>query len=293
MVQKLHPSKPRVAAIVACHNRKNYTIQCLKTFFDEEGEFELYAFLFDDGSSDGTAEVVTASFERARVLVGDGTAFWNRGMSIAFDAAIAVGFDYYVWLNDDVLLERGFLGRLLAAHCCIEKPGTPAIVVGAVRSGDGKVIYGGQRIIKSSRTLTTYSLQPAEVPQSCDTFSGNCVLISADVVARVGNIDAHFFHNFGDFDYGLRAKSLGCHSWQIPGTVGYCEDNELKKLRVVQLQTGSLTVRWNAFFDRRLIDLRSRLRYFGRHLGIFGLLVALAPIRYLLPFGNLRVRPSD
>jgi GT2 family glycosyltransferase len=49
------------------------------------------------------------------------------------------------------------------------------------------------------------------------------------VVERVGNIDPAFVQQFGDFDYGLRARAAGCSVWIAPGTVGTCATHPLRR----------------------------------------------------------------
>ncbi len=283
-------STSTIAAVLACHNRRELTLQCLRAFFAEEISCRLVAYVFDDGSTDGTGDAVRTEFPQVELISGDGTAFWNRGMWVAFGKALKHSHDYYLWLNDDVLLDRGFVTSLVDAQAAHERAEAPAIIVGAMRTSSGEVVYGGQ-VIKAPRGfhLTTYTCAPAPHSQPCDTFSGNCVLIPLTAAQRVGNIDPHFFHNYGDFDYGLRARRLACTVWQAPGTIGVCDRNSTKERLIVDLTNGSLSRRWQAFGQARLIHIPSRIRFFVRHLGPWGLIIALAPVRYLLPFARKRL----
>jgi GT2 family glycosyltransferase len=279
------PVNKSIAAVLACHNRRELTLACLRAFFAAEVEYRLAAYVFDDGSCDGTADAIRAEFPDTTIIPGDGSAFWNRGMWRAFGAALDVGHHYYLWLNDDGQLDPGFLKRMLVVQQAAESSSSPAIVVGALRSDQGEVAYGGQMLRgPGAGNLTTVICPSSQQPQACDTFHGNCVLIPKSAVERVGNIDPRFFHNYGDFDYGLRARKAGCSILQAPDTVGVCNPNGLKQRLVEQLQSGSLTQRWRAFGQTRLIHMPSRIRYFVRHLGLWGLLVAVAPLRHLSPF---------
>jgi GT2 family glycosyltransferase len=220
-----------IAALLTCHNRKEQTLACLRALFSQElrPECRLVVYLTDDGSCDGTAVAVRERFPEVCLLAGDGTLFWNGGMRLAFGAALKGNYDYYLWLNDDTLLDSGVVAALLRTHTeVLTKSGAEAIVVGSTRSPqDGSPTYGG--VVRRSRLRRTrFSLvEPAAVPVKCETMNGNCVLVPHAVAARVGILDRAFVHGMGDFDYGLRACAAGFAVWVMPGFVGVCEKNAL------------------------------------------------------------------
>ena len=92
-----------IAVLMTCHNRVNSTLECLAHLYEQTAldRVVLSVYLVDDGSSDGTGEQVHERFPDVNVLKGDGSLFWNGGMHRAFGEALKVGFDYYLWLNDD------------------------------------------------------------------------------------------------------------------------------------------------------------------------------------------------
>ena len=60
----------------------------------------------DDGCTDGTIEAVRDKFHDVRIVKGDGSLFWNRGMLKAWEAASTEkSYDYYIWLNDDTIIK--------------------------------------------------------------------------------------------------------------------------------------------------------------------------------------------
>lgn len=68
--------------------------------------------LVDNGSTDGTAEWVRAQHPRVRIVTLPENRFFVRGMEAGIAAATR---DTLVLLNNDMVVERGFLGPLLAA----------------------------------------------------------------------------------------------------------------------------------------------------------------------------------
>ena len=98
-------------------------------------------YLTDDASSDGTSEIVQSQFPSVHIIKGDGNLFWNRGMHLAWSEAIKVGYDFYVWLNDDVILKPYFMEELFHTYSLA---GKLSIVSGIIIDiEDGQVIYGG------------------------------------------------------------------------------------------------------------------------------------------------------
>jgi GT2 family glycosyltransferase len=216
-----------IAILITCHNRRETTLSCLAALYQQKNNFDVY--LVDDGSSDGTADAVTQQYPQVKTLQGNGNLFWGGGMRLAFAEAMKNNYDYYLWLNDDTILESQTLSKLLKIHSeLVQENKADSIVVGSTQDSiSGKPTYGGA--IKSKRWYSNKFefLEPNQKLQECDTMYGNCILIPHSVAAKVGNIDPAFIHSLGDLDYGLRARQLGCSIWVAPGYVGTCSQNSV------------------------------------------------------------------
>lgn len=222
-----------VAVIMACHNRCQYTLSCLKSLSEQtlhDGTvFEI--FLLDDGSTDNTPESVRKGFPDTHIIEGDGSLFWNRGMHKAFSAAIQKGFDYYLWLNDDCVLYENTLEVLFNTSKELEARGYTCTIIGSAMQdpGNGSFSYGGVRRHRSKwGRVKLKRIAPSNVAIRCDATNGNCVLIPAGVVEKVGNLDPIFLHRWGDHDYCFRALQRGCTVWLAPGYLGTCSENSIE-----------------------------------------------------------------
>lgn len=214
-----------LAILIACHNRREKTLACLEAIYAQEVVCEIY--LIDDGSTDGTSEALKALYPKVHLFKGDGSLFWVGGMRLAFSEALKVGYDYYLWLNDDTWLDKGALAHLLDTHHRLAKEGYPtSIVVGSTRDRvTGELTYGGLQRSSRWHPLKFKRIEPSDRPQLCLTMNGNCVLIPHAVVEKVGILDPAFIHRTADYDYGLRATKLGCSVWVASGYVGSCARN--------------------------------------------------------------------
>lgn len=219
----------RIGVLMTSFNRREYTLRALRGVFAQReiGTLELTVFLVDDASTDGTEEGVRAEFPEVRVLRGDGSLYWNRGMRVAFAAAMQEGFDAYLLLNDDTMLSQDAVQRLVGEYDAQARAGVTSIVVGSTRSAEtGELSYGGMRVRRHGLTVAFEEIAPdAEDATPCETMNGNIVLIPAAVAEEVGNLEERFHHHFGDLDYGLRARRAGFAVVIAAGYLGECGNN--------------------------------------------------------------------
>ena len=264
---------------MTCHNRIESTIACLEALKKQKPFWgSLSLFLVDDGSTDGTSSAVVDVFPDATVIVGDGSLYWCGGMRLAFTQAILKGYDFYLWLNDDTCIENDALLRLFQTYKAASTQLTNSLIIVGSTYGQNKqaLSYGGWR---ERTTGTTFSTSWEKVPPdmsnwiTCDTMNGNCVLISSDVVNKVGNLDAHFTHGIGDLDYGLRAKKAQCQIVIAPGYYGFCSINDGTDLWTDRQLP--LLVRWRRFLGPKGFPIKEWMVFSRRHRGQFWVLAWL------------------
>jgi len=220
-----------VAILIACHNRRENTLACLKSVFDSTlpVNTSLDIFLVDDGSQDGSGESVRRFFPSVHVIDGDGNLYWNGGMRVAFAAALKRGFDYYLWLNDDTFLYPETISGLLnSAKFNESAAGRAVAVVGTTQLTHGSPpTYGGLVSKNRWKKLSLSIVDPLSNSLSCDTVNGNCFLIPKAIAQSVGNLDSAFVHSMGDIDYGFRIRQAGFPIVVMAGYAGSCAHNSI------------------------------------------------------------------
>ena len=194
----------KVAILLTVFNRREKTLKCLDICYRQidamksEGIYDFHIYMVDDGSSDGTSDAVREIFPQTSIIRGNGGLYWNQGMRLAWDTAVLQSPDFYIWINDDTFLEQNALGTLMETSNFLKHK---AIVVGTAEDSEGRLSYGGR-----TRYGKLVTPDPT-IPVPCWTFNGNLVLIPAYVYRILGNLDEHYQHSFGDFDYGARAAA--------------------------------------------------------------------------------------
>lgn len=211
--------------LIACHNRRNLTVRAITTFAAAattagvKADFTVY----DDGSTDGTAEALAALDLPIIRIAGDGSAFWSRSMAEAEKHVLHSYGDegYVVWLNDDVELDEDFLEVALAAA----KRVPSAVLVGAMRDPEtGHLAYSGQRR-GGLHPFNFVLVQPDGTLQVIETFNGNLVFVPMKIARVLGGIDGSLSHFGGDTDYGIRVCEGGFELLLLPRVVGSCAQN--------------------------------------------------------------------
>lgn len=254
-----------IAILLTCHNRKDKTIHCLAALYDQIGITDAYSievFLVDDASTDGTADVIKINFPEVNIIAGNGNLFWNRGMHLAWETAAATkDFDYYLWLNDDTILDPTSLLELIKTHAIATSfEQREVIITAACRSDINNDIfsYGGRN--------EEGSVIPNGTLQSCKYINGNCVLVPKAVYKILGNLSEDYTHGIGDFDYGLRALQIGFKCFTTKDYIATCEPNsEIAGWCNPNL---SLLKRWSLFHSPKGLNIREynffRKRFWGK-----------------------------
>ena len=200
-----------VIALVASHNRRERTLACLRALLRQNlADHDIEAILVDDGSSDGTGGAARELSDRVDVIRGSGDLDRAGAMALAEQHAKARRPDYLLWLNDDVVLYDTAVETLMAAR---DTSDDRRIVVGSLVDPEtGAPTYGGANRV-DWHPMRFHLVAPTDgTPRPAMTFNGNVALVPRRVYESVSGIDGRFAHAYADFDYGLRARSLGFES---------------------------------------------------------------------------------
>lgn len=216
----------KVLSIFTCYNRKQKTKKCIETIVACNPICDFTFVVADDGSTDGTYEMLQDLQSKVciHIVRGKGDWFYSGGMHAGMKYALQNlphDFDYMLMMNDDVeFLENSI-------HCMISQSISQgdAVVVGAMCNDRYELSYGAVKYI-SGYKYRKMELSEWETP--ADTFNANCVLIPYKAFERVGAMDVYYRHSLGDFDYGLSLKRAGYIVYQSKEFTGMCNNNDSK-----------------------------------------------------------------
>ncbi len=218
----------RIAVVTPVHNRKDITLLCLRSLFHADlSGIELYVYVVDDGSTDGTADAIREIFPMVTVIPGTGDLWFTGGMNRGIEAAMENSPDYVLAINNDNVFDPAFLQRLL--NCAQENP--RSIVGGLLLLWDQphrvfqvapqwSILSGGYRHWNHQTVWTVPSL-----PWEVELIVGNCVLFPADAIKECGLMNEKLFPHYGDAEYTPRMRR---HGWKLliePRARVFCQPN--------------------------------------------------------------------
>lgn len=244
----------KIAVLLTCFNRVDKTSKCLHNLYKIDSNLKI--FLVDDASTDSTAQIIGEYFPQVIIIRGSGNLYWNRGMNLAWTtAAESDDFDFYLWLNDDVLLYEDSLKELFE---CSRIKNHQAIISGIIESKNSeKVLYGGSDKNK-------IMLQPNHTIQEIKFMNGNVVLIPKEVFQTIGYLDPIFHHDLGDVDYGLRAIENNFKVYTTRKAVAIGEANPQCRVR---LENSNMSKRFKKLYSplgsNPFINFHFRKRHYG------------------------------
>ncbi|MEO0644774.1 MAG: glycosyltransferase family 2 protein [Cyanobacteria bacterium J06650_10] len=198
-------SSSSICILIPIHNRKAITLQCLCGLSKCNLGPKYHIVVIDDGSTDGSAELIQKKYPEVSILQGDGTLWWTGAIKLGMQYAYSLDCDYMIWLNDDCLVQPSTIEQLVEFVA-----GNQNSIIGGV--GYEKTLptqpsFGGkQKKIFQYRMLM---LARREI-YSCDLLSGNLVCMPTSVVQDIGYPDPKkCAHYGGDSHFLIRARKAG------------------------------------------------------------------------------------
>jgi len=259
----------KIAVLITSYNRKQKTLNCLTSLYNSDlpvlsGDIDI--FLVDDGSTDGTAAAVAEQFPQVKVIKGTGNLYWARGMMLAWETADASGekYDAYFLLNDDVILRKDIFINIQTTHeYCLKNYYQEGIYICSTQDPlNKKITYGGTLINKKRIRVKKYRIIPSQEPVQCTMANANILIVTEQVVKRIGKFDPVFVQKFADYDYTYRASKAGIPVLVCPAIGGYCKNDHPKGW----LSFGtSLKKRLEYLYSPKGLEYHQQLYYLKKH----------------------------
>ena len=200
-----------VSVIIPIRNRIGYTRYILSQIYEQLSHthsHQISVIVVDDGSTDGTSDMIRNQFTAVHLIEGDGCLWWTGAICLGMKYAIEkLESDYIVWLNDDISLAEDFIVKL--CDICESGELSNALIGGIIRDKTYKdwIVFSGMVNKKLIRSIDNFGTAEAiEV----DTLNGNLAIIPRVVIDKIGLPDAKRFRHYGgDFEFLFRAKNAG------------------------------------------------------------------------------------
>jgi GT2 family glycosyltransferase len=215
----IHPLSPesRCSVIIVGYNHRTDLLRCLASL---RGSTAAEIILVDNGSSDGTAEAISALFPEVHLVrscenLGFGRAC-NLGARLANGHALA-------FLNPDTLVTPGWLEALVQALNRDPKAGLATSKVLLLHDRE-RINTCGNDVHLTGLTLCRGLGSPWDSLTDASevaAVSGAAFAIHRELFWRLGGFDPTFFLYLEDTDLSLRARLAGYHCVYVPDSIVY------------------------------------------------------------------------
>jgi GT2 family glycosyltransferase len=254
-------AEPDLSIVIVNWNTYGLLAQCLWSLYDTLCDVAFEVIVVDNGSSDGSTEMVRQVFPRVLLVQNEENVGFARGNN---QGLMLSRGRYVLLLNSDTIARPGAVSALLNLA---ESQPRAGIVGARLVNPDGSfqashtpfptlwqeflILTGIGRLL-----LGTWfpSRGPDEDggPREVDYVEGACLLVRHEAIAEVGGLNEAYFMYSEEVDWCYSMACAGWEVWYQPAA------------EIVHLQGGSSRHRQR----RREADLyRSRVRFFRLHYG--------------------------
>lgn len=219
------PSRPDLSVVIVSWNTRELLSQCLQSVYETADGVTIKVLVVDNGSADGSAEMVLREFPLVRLIENAE----NVGFARANNQAMAVSHGRYVLLlNSDTVVRPGAFQTM--CHFMDQHP--EAGIVGAkLLNPDGSfqasymdfpTLTGEVLLLTKlfrlfhSLCFPSHSLAESQEISEADWVSGACLMIRREALERVGGLDEDYFMYSEEVDWCWRVKQAGWRVFYTP-----------------------------------------------------------------------------
>ncbi len=196
--------------VTPVYNRKAFTRNYLIALTKQTVQ-NFKVIIVDDGSTDGTAEMIEEEFPHVILLKEQGDLWWAEATNIGVKYAFEHNADYIITLNDDTLPSRDFVEKM---EYWSEKKPKALLGALAVDVESKKPVFGGEirncLTGKSNLLLDKLRIEERSGLHKVNLFPGRGLLIPREVFEIIGLYDSkNFPQTLADLDFTCRAGRSG------------------------------------------------------------------------------------
>ena len=221
--------------VTPVYNRKEFTRNYLKALSLQTSK-DFKVIIVDDGSNDGTSEMIEKEFPEVILLKEEGDLWWAAATNIGVKYALEQNeVDYIMTLNDDTLPTIDYIEKMI-----LHSKEHPDALLGAftVDANTGENVFGGHimnwSICIYEDLLKTKNIKKFEGLYEVNVYPGRGLLIPKRVFEDIGFYDEkNFPQTVADLDFTVRATNFG---YKI-----YC--NYDAKIKEYPEESGGISIR--------------------------------------------------
>ncbi len=209
---KVENQSPSVAVIVVNWNRRDDTLECLRSLTKMTYP-NWRAILVDNGSSDGSVQAVRSAYPKVKLIESLENLRYAGGNNLGIREVLDQNDEYCLLLNNDTVVEPDLLDHLIGA--AQEEENTGLVGPKILYHDRPDVIWFAGGVFKPVwgyvRHFGLRQIDDGRFDKRCHVsfLTGCALLIRRDVLETVGLLDEGFYLYSEDADYCRRAVNAG------------------------------------------------------------------------------------
>ena len=208
MVGKIEAEK--ICVVIPTYNRRDFVVGCVKSLKKQTIKgFEIV--VVDNGSTDGTSDVISKSFSDVTLLKGNDNLWWSGAVNLGIRYALKRDFKYILLLDNDTEVMPDYIEKMI--YWAEQKP-TALFGSMVYDITTGEPFYVGAKMDwRRGKVETLINKIPEEEFHGlieATLMNGWGLWIPAIVFDKIGLFDAkNFPQKAADNDFTIRANRIG------------------------------------------------------------------------------------
>lgn len=216
--------RPHLTVSIVSYNTCELLRACLLSLEARRGEAELEIFVVDNGSHDGSVEMVRAEFPGAQIIESGGNIGYGRANNLALERASG---EFFWILNSDTEVWSGSIARML--EFLSHHPECGAVASRLVMPDGGtqnscardpnlldyfweQTYLSRTMLVKRFYGIYTHDGEFYHQTREIAQAAGAAILCRTEVLKSIGGFDARYFMYFEDTDLCMRLRRAG---WKL------------------------------------------------------------------------------
>ncbi len=203
-----------LSIIIVNYNTKELLRKCLGSVFASVGSHKLEVIVSDNGSKDGSIEMVKMNFPQVKLIENKANLGFSKGNNVAIKQAVG---KYILLLNSDTAVRTDTID--LSIKYLDEHPET-GIMGAKVLLPDGTLDKACRRKFPNPwnsflrlfglKQLSDYNINtPIDQEVEVDAVMGAYLMIRKSVIDKIGLLDEEYFMYGEDLDWCWETKRAG------------------------------------------------------------------------------------
>lgn len=197
---------PKVFAVVLNYNGRHCLFEAIASLFQSDYP-AFQVVLVDNGSTDGSFEMVKKSFSRVVCIKNENNLGYAAGNNVGIEYALERGAKYVWLLNNDTKVEKRAMSELVRL---MEGDEAIGIASPLIFSGDsGKIWFSGGKI-------SWWRMKTAHIRKNIsrdyfgsDYLTGCAMMVRAKAFRDAGLLDEKYFLYLEDADFSRKVREAG------------------------------------------------------------------------------------